>query len=116
MRRMEKITGRADDMLIIRGVNVFPTQIEEQILKLESLAPHYLIEVHREGRLDSMTVHVEARAEGASPEARAAAAQALASAVKNIVGISIKPLVTDPGAIERSIGKARRVVDHRPKD
>jgi phenylacetate-CoA ligase len=116
MRRMEKITGRADDMLIIRGVNVFPTQIEEQILKLEALAPHYLIEVHRQGRMDSLTVHVEARSDGATPEAREAAARALSSAVKNIVGISISPQVVDPGAIERSVGKAKRVVDRRPKD
>jgi len=114
-RRMEKITGRADDMLIIRGVNVFPTQIEEQILKIEALAPHYLIEVHREGRLDSLTVHVEARVAAGGNEARQAAAHALTTAVKNIVGISIRTLVTDPGAIERSMGKARRVIDHRAK-
>ncbi|MBJ3778212.1 phenylacetate--CoA ligase PaaK [Acuticoccus mangrovi] len=116
MRRMEKITGRADDMLIIRGVNVFPTQIEEQILKLEALAPHYLIEVHREGRLDTLTVHVECRGAEASGPIRDAAGRALDVAVKNTVGISIRTRVVDPGAIERSMGKAKRVVDHRPKD
>ena len=116
MRRMDKITGRTDDMLIIRGVNVFPTQIEEQILKIEALAPHYLIEVHREGRLDTLTVHVEARVTAAAEDARALASQTLRQAVKNIVGVTIVTKVADPGAIERSMGKARRVVDHRPKD
>jgi phenylacetate-CoA ligase len=95
---------------------VFPTQIEEQILKVDTLAPHYLIEVHREGRMDTLTVHVEARSGLGEDEARKAAASSLAHAVKNIVGISIRALVTDPGAIERSMGKAKRVVDHRPKD
>ncbi|MEM8550960.1 MAG: phenylacetate--CoA ligase PaaK [Pseudomonadota bacterium] len=114
MRRMEKVTGRTDDMLIVRGVNVFPTQIEEQILTVESLSPHYLIEVRREGRLDTMTVHVEARedvgdVEGASPKAKAA----LEHAVKSIVGVTIVANVTAPGAIERSVGKAKRIVDHR---
>jgi len=116
MRRMDKVTGRVDDMLIIRGVNVFPTQIEEQILRVEGLAPHYILEVRREGRLDALTVHVEARPEGASTEARAAAAAALEQGVKAIVGVSIGALVTEPGAIERSMGKAKRVIDHRPKD
>ncbi|MEM0908797.1 MAG: phenylacetate--CoA ligase PaaK [Pseudomonadota bacterium] len=116
MRRMDKITGRTDDMLIIRGVNVFPTQIEEQILKIESLAPHYLIEVHREGRLDTMTVHVEARATAWGADAQVAAQAALEQAVKNIVGVTISANISEPGAIERSIGKAKRVKDHRPKD
>jgi phenylacetate-CoA ligase len=115
MRRMEKITGRSDDMLIVRGVNVFPTQIEEEILKLDQLAPHYMIELSREGRLDTMTVHVECRAEAAHDEARATAARALDHAVKTMVGVTITTRVVDPGAIERSMGKAKRVVDRRPK-
>ena len=117
-RRMEKITGRADDMLIIRGVNVFPTQIEEQILEIAALAPHYVMEVHREGRMDTLTVHVEARADGgaATEDARQTAGHALAARVKNSVGVTIRALITDPGAIERSMGKAKRVIDHRPKD
>ncbi|WP_108659015.1 phenylacetate--CoA ligase PaaK [Acuticoccus kandeliae] len=116
MRRMEKVTGRSDDMIILRGVNVFPTQIEEQILRLEALAPHYLIELHREGRLDTMTVHVECRADLFDAGAREAAAHRLCAAVKNTVGISIVTRVVDPGAIERSVGKAKRVIDHRPRD
>jgi phenylacetate-CoA ligase len=116
MRRMEKVTGRSDDMLIVRGVNVFPTQIEEQILKLQSLAPHYMIELTREGRLDTMTVHVECRADTAQEDARVAAARALDHAVKTMVGVTITTQVVDPGAIERSMGKAKRVLDRRPKE
>ncbi|MEM6761640.1 MAG: phenylacetate--CoA ligase PaaK [Pseudomonadota bacterium] len=115
MRRMEKVTGRTDDMLIIRGVNVFPTQIEEELLKIEALAPHYLMEVRREGRLDTLTVHVEARAEHGAADARKAAAAALEHAVKAMVGVSMTALVADPGSITRSMGKAKRVIDHRPR-
>ncbi|MGE0848538.1 MAG: phenylacetate--CoA ligase PaaK [Hyphomicrobiaceae bacterium] len=115
MRRMEKVTGRSDDMLIVRGVNVFPTQIEEQILKVRGLAPHYQLVLTREGRLDEMEVLVEAAPAAADPEARAASAAELAHHVKGIVGVTARITVTDPGGIERSQGKARRVVDKRPR-
>jgi phenylacetate-CoA ligase len=115
MRRMEKITGRSDDMLIVRGVNVFPTQIEEMILKCPGLAPHYLLELRREGRMDTIRVLVEARAETASEEERKAEGAALCRHVKEIVGVTIEVAVTAPGAVERSMGKAKRVVDLRGK-
>jgi phenylacetate-CoA ligase len=104
MRRMEKITGRSDDMLIIRGVNVFPSQIEELILKTPGLAPHYLLEVTKTGPLDHLAVIVEGE-----PSATAS----LAHRIKSYVGISAEVRI---GAVERSIGKAKRVVDKRPKD
>ncbi len=116
MRRMEKVTGRSDDMMIVRGVNVFPTQIEEQLLKCGGLSPHYQVRLTRENRMDEMTVLVEARAAAASPEARAASARELGHHIKNVIGISAKIQVDAPGQVERSGGKARRVVDQRPKD
>jgi phenylacetate-CoA ligase len=117
MRRMQKITGRADDMMIIRGVNVFPSQIEELILQRPNLAPHYVCELGREGPLDSLTVRVEMK--GGEPRDRAdavGAAAALEHAVKAYIGVSVRVLVERPGAIERSVGKARRVIDKRPKN
>jgi len=113
MRRMEKITGRSDDMMIVRGVNVFPTQIEEQLLKVSSLAPHYQIELTRDDRLDVMTIKTEAVRGHDAADARAAAALALAELIKSVVGISAKVDVAEPGGVERSQGKARRVVDLR---
>jgi len=117
MRRMEKITGRSDDMLIIRGVNVFPTQIEELILKQERLAPHYVLEVTRPDKMDELAVLVELKPEYATTgEAdRRQAAQALAQAVKSFVGVSAEVRVVPVGGVERSIGKAKRVIDKRPK-
>ena len=115
MRRMEKITGRSDDMLIIRGVNVFPTQVEEQILRCEGLAGHYQLELTREGRMDELRIHVEARPEHASEAERAASGDLLAHHVKDMIGITAAVVVTAPGEVERSQGKARRVVDRRPK-
>ena len=115
MRRMERIAGRSDDMMIVRGVNVFPTQIEELILRVPELAPHYYVELTREGRLDEMTVHVEAKPSFAQAAARVAAAGALATLIKERIGSSARVAVADPGAIERSMGKARRVVDKRFK-
>ncbi|MBW7848934.1 MAG: phenylacetate--CoA ligase [Rhodospirillales bacterium] len=116
MRRMDKITGRSDDMLIIRGVNVFPTQIEELILKDKRLAPHYQLEVYRESHLDALDVHVELRPDLAWSDAeRTAAARDLQHHIKSFIGVSTKVLVRDVGAIERSLGKAKRVVDKRPK-
>ena len=115
MRRMDKITGRSDDMLIIRGVNLFPSQIEELILRDKALAPHYQLEVSRDGHMDAVKVLVEAREDAAGAEARAVAGQALQHAIKVNVGISTRVIVQEPGAVARSEGKARRVVDLRPK-
>ncbi|MHA3916537.1 phenylacetate--CoA ligase PaaK [Halovulum sp. GXIMD14793] len=113
MRRMEKVTGRSDDMIILRGVNVFPTQIEEQILKCTGLAPHFQIELTRKDRMDAMAVHVECTASEASEAARSASAKELAHHIKSVVGISTAIIVNDPGAVARSEGKAKRVVDRR---
>ncbi|MGI9229345.1 MAG: phenylacetate--CoA ligase PaaK [Gammaproteobacteria bacterium] len=112
MRRMGKITGRSDDMLIIRGVNIFPTQIEEQILKMEVLAPHYQIEISRNGNLDEMIIHVELKP-GTDSSKRDAAAQQLSKHTKEIIGVSAKVNVLDEGGVARSEGKAKRVIDHR---
>lgn len=116
MRRIEKITGRSDDMIILRGVNVFPTQIEEQILKCDGLSPHFQIELSRSGRMDNMTVHVEAAPNATSEAARAASAKELAHHIKSIVGVSTRIEVRDPDSMVRSEGKAKRVVDNRPKE
>ncbi len=116
MRRMEKITGRSDDMMIVRGVNVFPTQIEEQILKCSGLAPHYQIRLTRDGRLDNIKIYVEARPGLSDPGDREAQAGELAHHIKSVIGITARIDVTDPDTIQRSIGKAVRIVDERPKD
>jgi phenylacetate-CoA ligase len=115
MRRMEKITGRSDDMMIVRGVNVFPTQIEELILRDERLAPHFLIELRREERLDTMTVKVEARP-GADDASRVACNRDLGHQIKALIGVTATVETLEPGAIERSLGKAKRIVDLRPKN
>jgi phenylacetate-CoA ligase len=115
MRRMAKITGRSDDMLIIRGVNVFPTQIEELLLRLPALTPHYILELTREGHLDCLAVHVEC-VSTADSGARQLAGVELGGLIKNNVGVSVVVHVRDPGALERSAGKARRVLDRRPKN
>ena len=116
MRRMARISGRTDDMLIVRGVNVFPSQIEELILKDPRLAPHYVIEVKREGRLDSLAVAIELKpAHAGDRDTALAAAQRLAREVKAYVGVNIGVRVEQPGGIQRSAGKAKRVVDLRPK-
>jgi phenylacetate-CoA ligase len=114
MRRMGKITGRSDDMLIIRGVNIFPTQIEELICRMPELAPHYLLVVDKEGHLDQLTVQVEARSSG-NNSVRQALAQTLQHRIKGSIGISCVVEVGAPFAIERvTVGKARRVLDRRP--
>ncbi|WP_237215623.1 phenylacetate--CoA ligase PaaK [Falsiroseomonas oryziterrae] len=113
-RRMQKITGRSDDMIILRGVNVFPSQVEEQILRVPHLAPHYQLILTREGPLDSMTIAVECEP-GTDDGERQAAGKALAHHVKAMIGVSAAVDVRDPGAIERSVGKARRVVDKRSR-
>lgn len=115
MRRMEKITGRSDDMMIIRGVNVFPTQIEEQILKVEDLSPHYQIEITRDGNMDNLTVNVEVRDNGVNDGARVDAAKAVQHHVKTMIGVSTRVNIKDVGDVVRSLGKAQRVVDLRPK-
>ena len=112
MRRMEKITGRSDDMMIVRGVNVFPTQIEEQILKVRALAPHYQIVLTREGRMDEMEILVET-APTAGDGVRSAAADELQHLIKNLIGVTARVTVQEPGSVERSQGKARRVIDMR---
>ncbi len=113
MRRMEKITGRSDDMIILRGVNVFPTQVEEQILKVDGLAPHFQIELSREGRMDEMTVCVEAVAGAADEQSRKTLSRSLAHHIKSTIGISAKISVAGPGGVQRSQGKAVRIIDKR---
>ncbi|MEU4426829.1 phenylacetate--CoA ligase PaaK [Actinoplanes sp. NPDC024001] len=115
MRRMEKVTGRSDDMMILRGVNVFPTQIEELILRVPALAPHYQCVLERPGRLDEMTVRVESRSERMADPERDAVTRTLSELIKNNVGVSVRVEVVPPAALERSIGKARRIVDNRPQ-
>ena len=111
MRRMDKITGRSDDMLIIRGVNVFPSQIEEQLLAVASLSPHYFIELSKQGNLDAIEINVELAGSGTASKEDAAAA--LRNRVKSYIGVSASVRVHDPGGIPRSEGKAKRVVDNR---
>ncbi|MEU6091892.1 phenylacetate--CoA ligase PaaK [Streptomyces sp. NPDC047085] len=113
-RRMEKITGRSDDMVILRGVNLFPTQIEEIVLRTPAVAPHFQLRLTREGRLDALTVRAEARP-GATPEARDAAALSIAAAVKDGIGVSVAVEIVEPESLERSVGKIRRIVDLRPR-
>jgi phenylacetate-CoA ligase len=115
MRRMEKVTGRSDDMLIIRGVNLFPTQIEEQLLRSDILTGHYQIEVTRTGRMDDVTVHVEARSDALDPTLLDAEAKLTTARIKDRVGLTVELAIEPPGTIERSLGKARRVIDRRPK-
>ncbi|MFB6723686.1 phenylacetate--CoA ligase PaaK [Kribbella sp. NPDC056345] len=110
MRRMEKITGRTDDMMIVRGVNVFPTQIEEQILLVEGLTPHYLCVLTRPGRMDELTVQVEAVPDLTD---RTTAAAVLSRRIKDRVGVTATVEVLDPHALERSLGKAKRIKDNR---
>ena len=114
MRRIEKITGRTDDMIILRGVNLFPTQIEELILRTPSLAPHFQCVLTREGRLDALTVKVERR-HGVEPATAEAAGRDLGTLIKNTIGVTVAVDVIGPDGVERSMGKMRRIVDQRPK-
>ncbi|WP_374984352.1 phenylacetate--CoA ligase PaaK [Streptomyces fradiae] len=111
-RRMEKVTGRSDDMLIVRGVNLFPTQVEEVLLRTPGLAPHFQLRLTREGRMDALAVRVEARAD-TPPERRADAAREVRAAVKDGIGVTVAVEVVDPGTLERSVGKIKRIVDLR---
>ena len=110
MRRMDKITGRSDDMLIIRGVNVFPSQIEEQLLSIEGLSPHYLVEVAKMGHMDYLTVKVE---RSMNQQSKKDQAKLLESKIKSVIGISSKVVILEPQTIARSEGKASRVTDLR---
>ncbi len=115
MRRMEKISGRTDDMIILRGVNLFPSQIEELLFALPELAPNFQLVLRRPGRLDEMTVRVEIRPSFDTDGAREAAGHRLAQQVKRHLGVSVKVEVVEPYALERSMGKARRIFDERPR-
>ena len=110
MRRIAKITGRSDDMLIVRGVNVFPSQIEEILLQKQALAPHYQIELSRSGNMDEVLLHVES-----APGAQDAGAQSeeLQQLIKSYIGISCQMKLHEVGGIPRSEGKAKRVIDRR---
>ncbi|MFD4278277.1 phenylacetate--CoA ligase PaaK [Streptomyces cyaneofuscatus] len=111
-RRMEKVTGRSDDMVILRGVNLFPSQIEEIVLRTPAVAPHFQLLLTRQGRLDALTVRAEARADATAAD-REKAAAAIAAAVKDGVGVSVGVEIVDPESLERSVGKIRRIVDLR---
>ncbi|RTL62879.1 MAG: phenylacetate--CoA ligase [Pseudonocardiaceae bacterium] len=114
MRRMAKITGRSDDMIILRGVNLFPTQIEEIVLRTAGLAPHFQLVLTTQGRMDALGVRVEAR-QSTPAERRAAAAAELVKAVKDTVGVSVTCEVVEPETLERSVGKLQRLVDRRSR-
>jgi phenylacetate-CoA ligase len=111
-RRMERVTGRTDDMIILRGVNLFPTQVEEILLSAPGLAPHFQLVLGRQGRMDAMTVRVEARPD-CSPQRRLAVAREVVAAVKSRIGVTVAVEVVDPDTLERSLGKLQRVIDRR---
>lgn len=113
-RRMEKITGRSDDMVILRGVNLFPTQVEEIVLRTPGVAPHFQLRLTREGRMDALTVRAEARPD-ATPEDREAAARAIAAGMKDGVGVTVSVEIVEPESLERSVGKIKRIVDERKR-
>jgi phenylacetate-CoA ligase len=115
MRRMEKVTGRSDDMIILRGVNVFPTQIEEALLATDWCGGHFIIELTREGRMDEMTVLAEARPESWDGSGLPVQAEKVSTFIKNTIGISTQIRIVAPETLERSLGKAKRVFDKRPK-
>jgi phenylacetate-CoA ligase len=114
MRRMEKVTGRTDDMIILRGVNLFPTQIEEIVLGTPGLSPHFAMELTTRGRMDHLTVRIEARPD-CPPERREPAGREVQKGVKDTVGTSVEVLVVDPDTLPRSVGKLQRLADHRDK-
>jgi phenylacetate-CoA ligase len=114
MRRMEKITGRTDDMIILRGVNLFPTQIEEIILRTPGLSPHFQLVLTRQGRMDHLTVQVEARPD-CPPERRDPAGREVAKGVKDTIGSTVEVVVAEPETLARSVGKIQRLVDHRAR-
>jgi phenylacetate-CoA ligase len=109
---MRKVTGRTDDMMIVRGVTVFPSQVEEQLLTIDGLTPHYVCVLERPGNLDELTVRVEAR-QGTTD--REPLGRLLTERIKGRIGVTARVEVVDPGALERSLGKARRIDDRRPR-
>jgi phenylacetate-CoA ligase len=111
---MDKVTGRSDDMIILRGVNVFPTQIEEIVLVTEGVSPHFQLLLTRQDRMDQLTVLVEAGLD-TPPARRDPAAAEIAARVKDGVGVTVAVQVVDPDTLERSVGKMRRVIDQRPR-
>ncbi len=113
MRRMEKVTGRSDDMLIVRGVNLFPTQVEDLLLQSRLLSGHYRLVLTREGRMDEVTIEVEAQPHALEPAVLEAEAFAITVRIKERIGLTTRVAIQPPGTIERSLGKARRVVDQR---
>jgi phenylacetate-CoA ligase len=115
MRRMEKVTGRSDDMIILRGVNVFPTQIEEALLATDWCGGHFIIELTRQGRMDEMTVLAEARPESWDGSGLDSHAEKVSVFIKNTIGITARIRAVAPDTLERSLGKAKRVYDKRPK-
>jgi phenylacetate-CoA ligase len=118
MRRMERVKGRSDDMLIIRGVNVFPSQIEAALSGEEKLAPHYVLELRRSGHLDELDVVVETRQhlDGEASGEREKLRLRAEHLIKALVGVTSRVRIVDPGMVERSQGKAKRVLDLRPKN
>jgi phenylacetate-CoA ligase len=114
-RRMEKVTGRTDDMIILRGVNLFPTQIEELLLATDWCAGHFQIVLERDGRLDAMTVHVEARPGAWDPAGLQSHAQLVSLRIKALIGVAARVVAEPPGTLERSVGKVQRVIDRRPR-
>ncbi|MDD9798717.1 MAG: phenylacetate--CoA ligase [Alphaproteobacteria bacterium] len=116
MRRMQKITGRSDDMIILRGVNVFPTQVEEQVLKCDGLSPHYQIELQAGKRMDEMIIHVEAEPTHSSADMRQTLDKKVTQAIKENIGVSVRVCVHPPEQLARSQGKAQRIVDNRNND
>ncbi|MEY9382478.1 phenylacetate-coenzyme A ligase PaaK-like adenylate-forming protein [Bradyrhizobium japonicum] len=116
MRRMEKVTGRSDDMIILRGVNLFPTQIEEVLLATDWCGGHFILELTREGRMDELTIIAEARPESWDGRGLVDHADRISTHIKNTIGISSRVQVVAPATLERSLGKAKRLYDKRPKD
>jgi phenylacetate-CoA ligase len=116
MRRMEKVTGRSDDMIILRGVNLFPTQIEEVLLATDWCGGHFILELTREGRMDELTIIAEARPESWDGRGLIDHADRVSTHIKNTIGISSRVQVVAPTTLERSLGKAKRLYDKRPKD
>jgi phenylacetate-CoA ligase len=115
MRRMEKVTGRSDDMIILRGVNVFPTQIEEVLLATDWCGGHFIMELTRDGRMDELTIIAEARPESWDGRGLLDQAERIIAQIKNTIGVTAKVKAVAPDTLERSLGKAKRVYDKRPK-
>ena len=116
MRRMEKVTGRSDDMIILRGVNLFPTQIEEILLATDWCGGHFILELTREGRMDHLTIHAEARPESWDGKGLTDHADRISTHIKNTIGMTVPVKVVAPDTLERSLGKAKRVHDRRPRE